>query len=106
MRQVQANRLRFELARKAVAIAASQIDLTTESGKLRELQGGVQGPTAARDSIQALDSLLGPAQNGLLEVYVSYEVIRRNLDLDMGMRWNSPRKACGSTEERSQRINF
>ena len=83
VRQVQANRLRFELARKAVAIAASQIDLTTESGKLRELQGGVQGPTAARDSIQALDSLLS-AQNGLLEVYVSYEVIRRNLDLDMG----------------------
>ena len=37
----------------------------------------------ARNSIQALSALL-TAQNTLLNVYVNYETVRRNLDLDLG----------------------
>lgn len=83
VRQLQANRLRFELGRQAVSIAADQIDLNTDIRILNDVRGGNTGPTAARDAIEALDTLLS-AQNGLLDVFVSYEVIRRNLDLDMG----------------------
>ena len=83
VRQLQANRLRFELGRQAVSIAADQIDLNTDIRLLSDVRGGATGPTAARDAIEALDTLLN-AQNGLLDIFVSYEVIRRNLDLDMG----------------------
>ena len=83
VRQLQANRLRFELGRQAVSIAADQIDLNTDIRILSDVRGGRTGPTAARDAIEALDTLLS-AQNGLLDIFVSYEVLRRNLDLDMG----------------------
>ena len=83
VRQLQANRLRFELGRQAVTIAAEQIDLNTDIRLLRDVGGNQQGPTAARDAIEAINTLLD-AQNGLLDIFVSYEVIRRNLDLDMG----------------------
>ncbi len=43
----------------------------------------VSGPTAARDAIDALSALLD-AQNGLLNVFVNYEVVRRGLVFDMG----------------------
>lgn len=83
VRQLQANRLRFELGRQAVTIAADQIELNTDIRILSDVRGGSRGPTAARDAIDALDALLS-AQNGLLDIFVSYEVIRRSLDLDMG----------------------
>jgi hypothetical protein len=83
VRQLQANRLRFELGRQAVAIAADQIDLNTDIRILTDVRGRNRGPTAARDAIEALETLLS-AQNGLLDVFVSYEVIRRNLEFDMG----------------------
>jgi hypothetical protein len=83
VRQLQANRLRFELGRQAVAIAAEQIELNADLRALNDARGRSAGPTAARDAIGALNDLL-EAQNGLLGIFVNNEVVRRGLDLDMG----------------------
>ena len=83
IRQLQANRLSFELGRQAVRIAAEQIELNADIRALNDARGRSAGPTAARDAISALTDLLD-AQNGLLGIYVNYEVVRRGLDLDMG----------------------
>lgn len=83
IRQLRANQYNFELGRQAVRIAAAQIELTTDIRSLNEARGRANGNTAARDAIDALNDLLN-AQNGLLDVFVSYEVVRRGLDLDLG----------------------
>lgn len=83
VRQLQSNRLNFELGRQAVRIAASQIELTEDIRSLQDARGLSSGPTAARDTITALDALLN-SQNALLNIYVNYEVVRRSLDLDLG----------------------
>ena len=84
IRQLMRDRLSFEYGRKLVGIAADQIELNADLRDLREsaAQSG-SGATEARDTIQALTALLN-AQNGLLGVYVNYETVRRNLDLDLG----------------------
>lgn len=83
IRQLQANRLTFELGRQAVRIAAAQIELNADIRTLNEARGRSAGPTAARDAISALNDLLD-AQNGLLNIFVNYEVVRRGLDFDLG----------------------
>jgi len=83
VRQLQANRLRFELGRQSVGIAAEQIELNADIRALNDARGRSAGPTAARDAISALNDLLD-AQNGLLGIFVNYEVVRRGLDLDLG----------------------
>jgi hypothetical protein len=83
LRQIRLNQFNFELQRYAVRIAASQVTLNSDIRSINEaLQQGL-GPTAARDTIQALDSLL-TAQNTLLGVFVNYELQRRNLNQDLG----------------------
>ncbi|WP_419193975.1 hypothetical protein [Novipirellula herctigrandis] len=83
IRQLQANRLTFELGRQAVQIAASQIQLNADIRIDKEARGQSNGPTAARDAISALNDLLD-AQNSLLDIFVNYEVVRRTLDFDLG----------------------
>ncbi|MGI9474435.1 MAG: hypothetical protein ACR2NZ_23055 [Rubripirellula sp.] len=83
VRQLQRDRLNFELGRNSVRIAAEQIELNADIRQQNDARGRSGGPTAARDAIQALNDLLR-AQNGLLGIFVNYEVVRRNLDLDMG----------------------
>ncbi len=83
LRQLQSNQFNFELSRQAVRIAAAQISLNEDIRQLREARSLSSGPTAARDTISALNDLLN-AQNSLLNVWVNYEVVRRGLDLDLG----------------------
>lgn len=83
IRQLQANRLTFEFGRQAVRIAAEQIELNADIRALNEARGRTVGPTAARDAISALSDLLD-AQNGLLNIFVNYEIVRRGLDFDLG----------------------
>ncbi len=83
VRQLQRDRLNFELGRQAVRIAAEQIELNADIRALNDARGRSSGPTAARDAISALSDLLD-AQNGLLNIFVNYEVVRRSIDLDMG----------------------
>lgn len=83
IRQLQANRLTFELGRQSVRIAASQIELNADIRSIDDARGRTAGPTAARDEISALTDLLN-AQNTLLNIFVNYEVVRRGLDFDLG----------------------
>lgn len=83
IRQLQANRFTFELGRELIRNSAEQIELNADNRALREARGQFQGPTAARDQIQALSALLN-AQNGLLGIFVNYEIVRRGLELDLG----------------------
>ena len=83
IRQLQANRINFELGRQAILSAATQVDLNSDIRALAEARGTQSGPTAARDAIDALNDLLN-AQNSLLSIFVNFEVIRRGLDFDLG----------------------
>ncbi len=83
VRQLQLNRFNFELGRESVRIAASQIELNDDIRLFRDARGLSSGPTAARDTITALEALLN-SQNALLNIYVNYEVVRRGLDFDLG----------------------
>lgn len=83
IRQLRANRINFELGRQSVRIAAAQLELNEDIREFRDARGLSSGPTAARDTITALSALLD-SQNGLLNLYVNFEVVRRGLDLDLG----------------------
>lgn len=83
VRQLQANRINFELGRQSVRIAATQLELNEDIRSFRDARGLNSGPTAARDTISALSDLL-ESQNGLLNIFVNFEVVRRGLDLDLG----------------------
>jgi hypothetical protein len=83
VRQLQANRINFELGRQSVRIAATQLELNEDIRSFRDARGLNSGPTAARDTISALSDLLA-SQNGLLNIFVNFEVVRRSLDLDLG----------------------
>lgn len=83
VRQLQANRINFELSRQSVRIAATQLELNEDIRSFRDARGLNSGPTAARDTISALTDLLD-SQNGLLNIFVNFEVVRRGLDLDLG----------------------
>ena len=83
VRQLQSNRINFELGRQSVRIAAAQIELNEDIRSFRDARGLSSGPTAARDTISALSDLLN-SQNTLLNIFVNYEVVRRGLDFDLG----------------------
>lgn len=83
LRGIHQNQLNFELQRYAVRMAASQITLTEDIRQIREALSQASGPTAARDSVSALSDLLN-AQNTFQGVWVFYELLRRNLDMDLG----------------------
>jgi hypothetical protein len=85
IRTIELNQLNFELRRAAVQVAIAQVELARL--RLQEPpkpeQEAVFGPTTARDLVQALSELL-TAQNDFLSVFISYEVLRRTLDFDLG----------------------
>jgi hypothetical protein len=83
LRTITANQLNFELQRFAVSQAAEQILLNDDIRARQEATAQAARDTAARDSVSALADLLD-AQNNFLSVFVNYEVLRRQLDLDLG----------------------
>ncbi|MCL4204348.1 MAG: TolC family protein [Pirellulaceae bacterium] len=83
LRTMYLNRENFEIRREAVRAADLQIELNEDIRKLQEASRAPSGPTAARDAVSALSDLL-QAQNDFLSVWVTYELLRRTLDLDLG----------------------
>ena len=83
LRTLQLNQQNFEIRREAVRAADLQIELNEDIRKLQEASRQPSGPTAARDAVSALSDLL-QAQNDFLSVWVTYELLRRTLDLDLG----------------------
>lgn len=86
IRNLDLNRINFELRRAAVQVAISQVERTqlTLQQPVKPNQTNQQfDSNTARNLLNALSSLLS-AQNDFLSVGVSYEVLRRGLDVDMG----------------------
>ncbi len=83
LRTIRLNQFNFELQRYAVRGAALQISINEDIRQIRETLNQASGPTAARDAVSALSDLV-TAQNLFIGVWVNYEALRRNLDLDLG----------------------
>jgi hypothetical protein len=83
IRTLELNERNFEIRRNAVRVADLQIEVNEDIRRLQEANGTPSGPTAARDAIQALDALQR-AQDDFLSVWVTYEVLRRTLDFNLG----------------------
>ncbi|MGE0608579.1 MAG: hypothetical protein AB7O62_15900 [Pirellulales bacterium] len=88
LRTMELNQLNFELRRQAVWTAIA----TVEQAQLRLIEPpqvgvdatlGTLGPTTARDLVSALSDLLS-TQNDYLSVWVNYQVLRIQLDMDLG----------------------
>lgn len=86
LRTIALNQLNFELRRAAVSVAIEQVELAAlrlqEPPKPGVVTEGL-GVTTARDLIDALGTLLN-AQNAYLSVFVNYEQLRMQLDLELG----------------------
>ncbi len=86
IRQILLLQLDFEVQREAVFNAITQVDVTREEIYRPPAPGEKEsrkGDTAVRDLVDARQRLL-TAQNGFLGTWVSYEIQRMNLDLDLG----------------------
>ncbi len=83
LRNLQLKRKNLEIRREAVWAAAVQIELNQEIRNLGQASSQASGATAARDVVSALSDLL-TAQNDFLALWVTYEVLRRGLDFDLG----------------------
>ncbi len=88
LRTMELDQLNFELRRQAVWTAIA----TVEQAQLRlneppqvgvDATLGTLGPTTARDLVSALSDLLS-TQNDYLSVWVNYQVLRIQLDMDLG----------------------
>ncbi|MBX3422141.1 MAG: hypothetical protein KF752_11360 [Pirellulaceae bacterium] len=82
LRTIRQRQLAFELQRFAVQTAAQQISVNEDVRQINETLG-VVSPTAARDTITALNDLL-LTQSELIGIFVNYEALRRVLDLNLG----------------------
>ena len=85
VRSVELSQINFEIARAAVGVAISQVDLSRRqpTRPARPSERAQFSPTTARDLVSALGDLLD-AQNDLLGEWVSYEVLRRLVDFELG----------------------
>ena len=84
LRQVNLNKINFELRRRALRVAVEQVRLA----RLELLRPPANetdrlGPTTAQNLINALNSLRN-GQDAFLNVWVDYEIQRKLLDLSMG----------------------
>ena len=86
IRRLEVAKLNFELSRRQVKNAVDQVQLASYE-LIKPPQPGSNssslGSTVARDLIQALSDLQSN-QSNLIRDWVNYEVLRRQLDLNMG----------------------
>ena len=81
IRTIRLNQLEFEITRQSVFIAAKRVDKSRID--LEAPSSGQKGTMGTRDLLTGLNSLL-TAQNRFLRAWVDYEILRMNLDLDLG----------------------
>lgn len=78
VRELEANRLNFEIARQSLITAARQVELA----RLELLAPGAEGDSSTtQDVLDALDTLL-EAKNALIDIWITYETNRLRLLLD------------------------
>lgn len=86
VRSIELNKILFELNRRSVKTAVEQVELA----QFALIDPSTQlGPTASRNLTDALDFLQG-RQTDLLSSWVSFEVLRRSLDFDLGTMQLTP----------------
>ena len=86
LRNIEVSKLNFEIRRAAVHLAISQVELARlrlEEPPKPGAKDSSFGDSTVRDLVQALQNLLN-AQNDILSVWVSYDVLRIALDLNLG----------------------
>lgn len=85
LRRIRLSQLDFEVLRAGLIVAITRVDLARRdlTRPLKPGETSQVGVTAARDLVDALQALLR-AQNSFLGAWVSYEIERLNLDLDLG----------------------
>ncbi len=111
LRTIDLQKILFELQRRNVRAAIEQVEnaqLQLERPIVGAAggQGGGLGATAANDLTNALNNLQ-QTQSEFLRVWVTYEVLRRNLDFDLGTfrldegnRWIDPGRIDGTIGHR------
>ena len=85
-RNLELNKLNFELLRRSVRIAVQQLELARFALEEPPRPGAGAsrlGSTTARDLVDALNGLQN-SQLSLLNIWVNYEVLRRTLDFHLG----------------------
>lgn len=85
LRNIQQDKLLFELNRQNVEISIKQVELA-KADLIRPPAVGARqalNPITAQNLSQSIERLLG-TQNQYLQLWVEYEVLRRNLDFDLG----------------------
>jgi hypothetical protein len=85
IRNIELSQVNFELRRAAVRLAIRQVELTQLRLHKPPKPGekGQVGATTARDLVESLTELL-TVQNDFMGVWISYQALRRLIDLDMG----------------------
>ena len=84
VRNIGRNRVRFELDRRSVQIQIENVEINRlELDRPITSNNTSLGTTTARNLTEAIIGL-NSAQNSYLSTWVQYEVLRRNLDFDMG----------------------
>lgn len=84
LRTMRRGQLEFEITRQSVFIAITRVDEARLKMEEPVTAGQkARSTTSTRDLLLALDSLLRE-QNRFLGAWVDYEVLRMNLDLDLG----------------------
>ena len=97
VRNLGRNRVRFELDRRSVQVQIENVEINRlELDRPITASNRSLGTTTARNLTDAIIGL-NDAQNSYLSTWVQYEVLRRNLDFDMGTmqldeldRWIDP----------------
>lgn len=95
IRNIELNKILFELSRRSIKVSVQQVEQSRL--RLEEPPQGIAtgasrsqlGSTTARDLTDALDRLQND-QNGFLGVWVNYEVLRRDLNFDLGTMQLTP----------------
>jgi outer membrane protein TolC len=80
VRQLEADRINFDIARQSLIVAARQVEETRD--QLMAPAAVVGDSSSTQDLLSALDSFLD-AQNGLIGIWVAYERVRLQLLLDI-----------------------
>jgi len=84
VRNLGRNRVRFELDRRSVQTQIENVEINRlELDRPIDANNRSLGTTTARNLTEAIIGL-NDAQNSYLSTWVQYEVLRRNLDFDMG----------------------
>ncbi|MCH7726416.1 MAG: hypothetical protein IH991_08070, partial [Planctomycetes bacterium] len=93
LRTIELNQLNLEVRRQAILIAIRNVELARlrlqEPPRPGQQGQPAQRPTIARDLVDALSGLQN-AQNDFLSIWITYEVLRRSLDFNLGTMQLTP----------------